>query len=352
LSKPSVLNNPPPDALLLACKASADALRLDILKVLRAESFGVLELCKIFGMPQPGMSHHLKILAKAGLLATRREGNSIFYHRNLDDSMPKEFCLALFNTLDSSPIGKAIQLKVKQIQEDRTKIAADFFTKHADKFKKNQDLIAEFSHYKNSLEECLDQISVPKTAQVIELGPGESPFLSMLTERFDHVFAIDNAALMLEKAKVALVKENQKKATFLFGDIETATTNLLSSVFVKAHTDLIVLNMVLHHLASPSVFFKTASQQLADSGRLLIVDLCQHHQDWARDICGDMWLGFNPADIDIWAQDAGLTIGRSTYLGLKNGFQVQVRLFTKMSSNKLHTMNKLTLNKPSQSKHH
>jgi 2-polyprenyl-3-methyl-5-hydroxy-6-metoxy-1,4-benzoquinol methylase len=127
---------------------------------------------------------------------------------------------------------------------------------------------------------------------------------------------------------------------------------LLSSVFVKAHTDLIVLNMVLHHLASPSVFFKTASQQLADGGRLLIVDLCQHHQDWARDICGDMWLGFNPADIDIWAQDAGLTIGRSTYLGLKNGFQVQVRLFTKMSSNKLHTMKKLTLNKPSQSKHH
>ena len=303
-------------------------------------------------MPQPGMSHHLKILARAGLLATRREGNSIFYHRYLDDSMPKEFCLALFKTLDSSPMASAVQLKVKQVQEDRTRKAADFFTKHADKFKKNQDLIAEFSHYKSSLDEFLDQISVPEAAQVIELGPGESPLLSMLTERFDHVFAIDNTALMLEKAKDALVKKNQTKATFLFGDIETATTKLPPSEFVQAHTDLIILNMVLHHLASPSVFFKTATQQLADRGHLLIVDLCQHHQDWARDICGDMWLGFNPTDIDKWAQDAGLTVGRSTYLSLKNGFQVQVRLFTKASSSKIQTINKLTVNKPSQSNHH
>jgi DNA-binding transcriptional ArsR family regulator len=324
------------------CKASADALRLDILRVLRTESFGVLELCRIFEMPQPGMSHHLKILAVAGLLATRREGNSIFYHRSLDESIPKAFCQALFKTLDSSPLAKNIYLRVKQVQNDRTKIAADFFTKHADKFKKKQDLIAEFSHYRGSLQEVLDQISLPKTAQVIEIGPGESPLLHILTEKFDHVFAIDNTDLMLDKALNTLPRKNQKKTTFLLGDLESATHHLPSDEFVKSNTKLIVLNMVLHHLASPSLFFKTAASQLSDKGSLLIVDLCQHHQDWAREVCGDMWLGFKPSDMDKWAQDAGLTIEHSTYLGLKNGFQVQVRLFTKEVLNKVQTISKKT----------
>ncbi len=45
-------------------KAAADELRLQILQVLRAESFGVLELCEIFELAQPKLSHHLKVLLK------------------------------------------------------------------------------------------------------------------------------------------------------------------------------------------------------------------------------------------------------------------------------------------------
>lgn len=71
------------DALAALCKATGDTLRLDILRVLRNDSFGVLELAQIFAMRQSGMSHHLKVLAKAGLVITRREGNSIFYRRSL-----------------------------------------------------------------------------------------------------------------------------------------------------------------------------------------------------------------------------------------------------------------------------
>ena len=47
------------------CKASGDPLRLQILRVLRQDSFGVLELCSIFDIRQPAMSHHLKVLAAA-----------------------------------------------------------------------------------------------------------------------------------------------------------------------------------------------------------------------------------------------------------------------------------------------
>ena len=87
--------------------------------------------------------------------------------------------------------------------------------------------------------------------------------------------------------------------------------------------------MVLHHMPSPARFFRSAHDLLSQEGRLLIIDLRPHNQDWARDICGDLWLGFEPSDLDEWAADAGLERGQSVYLGLKNGFQVQVRLFQK-----------------------
>ena len=70
------------DALANLCKASADPLRLQVLRGLKNESFGVSELCSIFDIRQPALSHHLKVLAGAGLVTTRREGNSIFYRRS------------------------------------------------------------------------------------------------------------------------------------------------------------------------------------------------------------------------------------------------------------------------------
>ena len=60
----------PVDALAALCKASGDALRLNILRALANDSFGVLELAQIFATGQSGISHHLKVLAQAGLVAT------------------------------------------------------------------------------------------------------------------------------------------------------------------------------------------------------------------------------------------------------------------------------------------
>jgi ArsR family transcriptional regulator len=85
--------------------------------------------------------------------------------------------------------------------------------------------------------------------------------------------------------------------------------------------------MVLHHLPSPSQVFHSARELMKPGGQLLIADLCSHDQDWTRHICGDLWLGFEPNDLDEWAQDADLVKGQSVYLGLRNGFQVQVRLY-------------------------
>ncbi len=286
------------------------------------ESFGVMELCHIFQIAQPAMSHHLKILANADLVSTRREGNSIFYRRSL---IPFEAPLsdsfqALFQAIDQSPLSLATRKRVAEIHRNRDSSSKQFFEKNADRLKQNQDLIAEFCHYAGCSQDLLNNENLSRDALVVEIGPAESPLLGYLSERFDHVIALDNSEEMLEKARTA--NPDRGNIAFHLGEIS-------SPVIKPDSADLIALNMVLHHMASPAQFFSTAQTRLAPGGRLFVMDLCPHNQDWARDVCGDLWLGFEPADLDAWAAEAKLAIGQSAYIGLKNGFQVQLRLFYK-----------------------
>src|SRR5690606_30295777 len=96
-------------------KAAGDQLRLDILRVLRSDSFGVLELSQIFDMRQSGMSHHLKVLANAGLVSTRREGNSIFYRRSLPDTGSQWHGLheQLLGELDALPMDAQLTAAIR-----------------------------------------------------------------------------------------------------------------------------------------------------------------------------------------------------------------------------------------------
>jgi ArsR family transcriptional regulator len=93
--------------------------------------------------------------------------------------------------------------------------------------------------------------------------------------------------------------------------------------------DLILFAMVLHHAASPRRFFEHASRLLNDRGLLVVVELITHDQEWAKSACGDIWLGFDPVDLDDWAQEVGLTAGASQYLAQRNGFRIQFRSYQK-----------------------
>ncbi|MFT6015855.1 MAG: DNA-binding transcriptional ArsR family regulator [Candidatus Azotimanducaceae bacterium] len=309
------------DQLLMFFKASADALRLDILRVLRVESFGVMELCHVFNIAQSAMSHHLKILSTASLVSTRREGNSIFYRRALIPSTEPESGLlrALFIAIDSVPISFEISERAIEVHRDRELSSKAFFDKNAGRLKENQDLIAEFSHYAGCLQDLLNNESLSKDTSVVEVGPGESPLLATLLEAFTRVTAIDSSEEMLAKAKQNLGKK-ANSATFTKGELSDLDNEV---------ADLIVVNMVLHHIASPAGFFKAAFDKLNAKGRLFILDLCPHSQDWTRDVCGDLWLGFESADLESWATEARFSVGQSAYLGLKNGFQVQLKMFHK-----------------------
>ncbi|MEH6568449.1 MAG: metalloregulator ArsR/SmtB family transcription factor [Halioglobus sp.] len=304
------------------CKASADQLRLQVLRVLRNESFGVSELCSIFDIRQPAMSHHLKVLASAGLVATRREGNSIFYRRGSPASQSdlKDLHNHLFETVDRIALPPVVKERVGSLYQQRKENSRSFFRGNAHKFREQQDLIASYEQYADTVGQVLKEALPVQRHVALEIGPGDGSFLKELSPRFDRVIALDNAAEMLAKAEKLASEKGLGNIHFIHGDTTSEALDGLQA-------DCVVINMVLHHIPSPADIFQDVASCLAPGGIVVVTDLCSHDQVWARENCGDLWLGFEPEDLSRWAEQANLTDMTSVYLAQRNGFQIQVRLF-------------------------
>ncbi|MFN2329898.1 MAG: ArsR/SmtB family transcription factor [Chromatocurvus sp.] len=309
-------------SLAALCKACADPLRLNILRALHNDSLGVSELCTLFDSRQPALSHHLKVLAIAGLVATRREGTTIFYRRSepLTAQAGATVIHALLAELDSEPVTPAMRRGLEALQRAREENSRHFFRNNAHKFREQQDLIASYEQYADTVAALLAQAPIPNRAVALEVGPGDGRFLGVLGARFDRVIALDNAREMLDTSRRFAEQKALRNIEFILGD--TA-----SPAIAGLQADCVVINMVLHHTPRPEDTLAEAAGCLAEGGVLVVTDLCRHDQGWARENCGDLWLGFEPEQLTDWAENAGLADLTSTFLAQRNGFQIQVRLF-------------------------
>jgi ArsR family transcriptional regulator len=68
--------------LTAAFKAIADPTRREILHLLRKEEMTAGDVAACFDMTKPTMSHHFSVLKEAGLVTSRREGQTIWYALN------------------------------------------------------------------------------------------------------------------------------------------------------------------------------------------------------------------------------------------------------------------------------
>ncbi|MFJ3469261.1 ArsR/SmtB family transcription factor [Pseudomonas sp. NPDC090201] len=317
------------DELAALCKAGGDPLRLNVLRALSNDSFGVLELAQIFAIGQSGMSHHLKVLAQADLVATRREGNAIFYRRALPHTelFGGKLHAALLEEVDELTLPDDVQARIGLVHRQRANASQDFFARTAEKFRAQQDLIAGLPQYRDSLLSLLDKLSFEAGATAVEVGPGDGGFLPDLAQRFGHVTGLDNSPAMLDLARDICTRK-------ALDNVELKLADALTDANVSA--DCVVLNMVLHHFAAPAEALKQLANLLRPGASLLVTELCSHDQSWAKEACGDLWLGFEQEDLARWAIAAGLVPGESLYIGLRNGFQIQVRHFQRPAGDTHH----------------
>lgn len=305
-------------------KAVGDRLRAGILGVLHQESYSVGELANLFNVPQPALSHHLKILHQAGLVARRREGNSIFYRRAAlpPESSARKATGELLDSLAAAPQSPALHRRISAIHQARNQRSAEFFARNAEQITARQAEIAEPGAYLDPLLEMIDSAIADglDTGQALEVGPGTGQLLVRLGARFDTATGIDNARAMLAATRAGI------GSGAAAGNVRLRHRDFLT-LPCRRRYDLLLAAMVIHHQASPASFFRQAANVLNPAGELVVVELCRHDQQWAADACGDQWLGFEPEELDGWAGGAGLAEAASQYLAQKNGFCIQIHRY-------------------------
>lgn len=88
--------------LKLLCRALGDVSRMNILRQLAREAeVSVTDLARRLVMSQPLASWHLRMLRRAGLLSTRREGRQVYC--SLDPRRFAQFQEAIGDLIESTP---------------------------------------------------------------------------------------------------------------------------------------------------------------------------------------------------------------------------------------------------------
>jgi len=67
------------------CKTLADPTRQKMLEMLLEKEITVSEIVEAFNLSQPTVSHHLEILARSGLLTSRKAGKQVYYRTNQEN---------------------------------------------------------------------------------------------------------------------------------------------------------------------------------------------------------------------------------------------------------------------------
>ena len=296
------------------CKAAGDPLRSSILKLLGTSSFGVLELCELFDMAQPAMSHHLKNLVEAGLVEKRPEGTFVFYQRN---SRPTEFTQSVYRALDAETIPTELLDRMKLVYQSRARRSQAFFASNASALKQQHTLVCQDDVYTPAVVTTCESRLPEQRGRLLEVGPGDGALLVQLATIFEQVHAIDTSPINLDSTQ---------RATAELANVKLEEADFFTLPASNRY-HAIVAAMVIHHLAAPAQFFSRAREHLLPGGLLLVVELAKHSQQWVTEACGDVWLGFETEELIQWADQASFTSENLQHLAQRNGFNVQVHTF-------------------------
>ena len=137
-------------------------------------------------------------------------------------------------------------------------------------------------------------------ARVADLGCGDG-YLTIEASRWaSRVIAVDRSRPVLERARALARRRGVRNITWRQGDIERLP--LRDEV-----VDVAILSQALHHAADPEQALAEAARVVTPGGRVLVLDLREHDQQWVTERLGDRWRGFADETLRKLMKTAGLT---------------------------------------------
>jgi ArsR family transcriptional regulator len=260
-----------------------DDTRLRLLRLLGREALNVSELTAVLNLAQSGVSRHLALLRDAGLVVEERAGGYAWYR--LADAAAQNGHAPLWAWLQDqfsrgtrdTRADDARLAEVRRLRKERFREAG----RHGSD---RRQLVPgrSWAAWSRALGELLPPLDVA------DLGSGEG-YLTIEAARWARrVIAVDRSPEVLARARDLARRRRVTNVTWKKGDIERLP-------LADASVDVALLSQALHHAKDPARALREARRILRPGGRLLVLDLREHDQDWVRTQLGDRWLGFDDA---------------------------------------------------------
>jgi ArsR family transcriptional regulator len=260
--------------------ALADATRSRMLLVLERHELTVGELCSVLQLPQSTVSRHLKTLADAGWVTSRRDGTSRYYTLALDERghATRRLWMLLREQVGHTSGADQDARRLKGVLARRQTASQAFFASAAGRWDRLRAEIFGAASFLQALPGLLDDSWV-----VGDLGCGTGQVAAALAPFVAQVIAVDRSGDMLQAARRRLKD---------FGNVDVRRGELEALPLEGGTLNAATLLLVLHHAPDPGAALREAARVLAPGGRLLICDMLPHDHEEYRQQMGHVWLGF------------------------------------------------------------
>jgi ArsR family transcriptional regulator len=289
-------------------KALSDPTRRRITNLLLFHELNVNELVGILGMGQSRISRHLRVLSESGLAVSRKDGLWVFYRASKSGDAAR-FIDAVRYLMEEDPELAADLRLAGEFTSARRLATKRFFDSLASEWDEMKGGIFEGSPL---VQEIVGRI--PHCTGAADLGCGTGDLLLALGARAEKVIGVDSSPQMLAKAKERLPAGSQGNIELRIGELEHLPMR-------EGEVQHAVINMVLHHLASPAEGVAEAHRVIGETGTLIVLDFCKHGQEELRRRFGDRWLGFDRSELERWFTEAAFRVVERVEFPLNRGLR-------------------------------
>ena len=287
-----------------------DEARLRLLRLLARERLNVTELTGILGLAQSGVSRHLGLLKDADLVVEEKDAGFTYYRLSPDlrgDGQPagangasghggrQHLWAALEDQFDQGAHDEAVRADEARLQEVLRLRKENFDTHGGADTRDARQLVPgrSWAAWSRALGLLLPPL------KVADLGCGEG-YLTIEAARWaERVVAVDRSDTVLDRAKGLARRRRVSNVTWKRGELEKLP--------IKDETvDVALLSQALHHAQDPARAVAEAARITVPGGRVLVLDLRSHGEEWVKAKLGDRRLGFRDEELARLLTAAGL----------------------------------------------
>jgi DNA-binding transcriptional ArsR family regulator len=273
----------------------AEPMRLRLLALAAEEELAIGELAVLLAESQPNISRHVAALKSAGLVLARKQGTRALVRIAEAASVDPVVADALASGRSLCE-GDGSLSRIAEVLRERDQVAREFFAQASGPREAIDARSDATAAYVAAVARLL-----PRRALAVDAGTGDGALLDVLAPAFERVVAVDRSEAQLDRARQRVATRDYPNVVLLKAELGAAELR----EHVGEGADVVFASRLLHHAPRPTDLVRQLTRLARPGGGIVIIDYARHDDESMRDEA-DLWLGFEPAELQRFARDASL----------------------------------------------